>query len=77
MVPEFVMPGERMESKVMRQLRLAMQPSVKDMSCSWGAEWGPVLEQIPKALPPVFDGVRLCIFGLLKAGATLPLGTHA
>jgi hypothetical protein len=71
-VAEFVVPGERIESKVMRLLRLAMQPSVDDFACDWGASWGPVLTQAPETLPPLFDGARLCIFGLVKPDAVLP-----
>jgi hypothetical protein len=61
----------------MRQLRLAMQPSVDDVKCEWGADWGPVLTQTPETPPPLFDGTRLCIFGLVNENATLPQGTSS
>ncbi|ELR24909.1 von Willebrand factor type A domain containing protein [Acanthamoeba castellanii str. Neff] len=73
---EFVVPGERLESKVVRQLRLAMQPSVDDVTVDWGAGWGPVLAQAPETPPPLFDGTRLCLFGLVKPDAALPQGAE-
>lgn len=34
---EFVAAGERIEGKVMRQLRNALQPFINDVHVSWGA----------------------------------------
>ncbi len=44
---EFVIPGERLESKVIRQLKLAVQPSIEDIHVEWGS-WAPKIDQAPK-----------------------------
>ncbi|MDL1948615.1 VWA domain-containing protein [Acidobacteria bacterium ACD] len=60
---EFVAPRERIEGKVMRHLRRALQPAVTDVVLDWG---GLAPEQAPHVLPPVFDGERLLVHGLVK-----------
>ncbi len=44
---EFVIPGERLDSKVIRQLKLAVQPSIEDIQVKWGS-WAPKIDQAPK-----------------------------
>lgn len=60
---EFVAPRERIEAKVMRQLRRALQPAVTDVAVDWG---GLAPEQAQHVLPPVFDGERLLVHGLVR-----------
>ena len=59
---EFIHPGERMEEKVMRQLKRALSPAVTGVEVDWG---GLVHTQAPHRLPPVFAGGRVLVYGFL------------
>ena len=86
---EFVVPGERLEAKVIRQLKRALHESLQEVSLKW--DWSAIGStqqvsarchivthaanfQIPKELPPVFSGERLCVYYLLDKGGDLPKG---
>ena len=64
---EFIYPGERIEPKVVRQFRRLLSPALMDVRVEWG-----VLDvtQAPAAVPPVFAGGRLLLYGLVKEGNT-------
>ena len=63
---EFALEGERMESKVLRLLRYAVQPSAEDISVDWGS-WTPHLNGVsPTEPPPLFNGHLQHIYGILK-----------
>ena len=63
---EFALEGERMESKVLRLLRYAVQPSAEDISVDWGS-WAPHLNGVsPTEPPPLFNGHLQHIYGILK-----------
>ncbi len=56
--------SERMESKVLRQLKRALQPVLKQPSVEWGQL--SVDRQTPQPLPSIFDGERLLVYAFLN-----------
>lgn len=60
---EFIYPGERIESKVLRQLGKAMSPGLSDVKVNWGSLNA---KQAPNYVPPVFAGGRVLVYGFLK-----------
>ncbi len=56
---EFVASGERLEGKVLRQLKRALHPVFKEISVDWGTVH--VKQQSPNPLPPLFDGERMIV----------------
>jgi Ca-activated chloride channel family protein len=62
---EFIAPGERIEAKVLRQLRRLLAPALTEVS----VEWGSGVEAAPWRVPPVFSGERLLVYGRAEKGA--------
>lgn len=62
---EFIYPGERIESKVLRQLGKAMAPALSNVEVDWGLLDA---KQAPHYVPPVFAGGRVLIYGFLADG---------
>jgi Ca-activated chloride channel family protein len=62
---EFIAPGERIEAKVLRQLRRLLAPALTEVS----VEWGDGVEAAPWRVPPVFSGERLLVYGRAEKGA--------
>jgi Ca-activated chloride channel family protein len=60
---EFIAPGERMEGKVLRQLRRALAPALTGVEVDWGTR---KVTQAPLRVPAVFDGGRVLVYGLLE-----------
>lgn len=60
---EFIYPGERIESKVLRQLSRALAPAVTDVRVSWG---GIDVRQAPHRVPAVFASGRVLVYGFLE-----------
>jgi Ca-activated chloride channel homolog len=60
---EFIAPRERIEGKVLRQLRKALAPAVRDATIDWE---GLGATQAPHHVPPVFEGGRVVVYGLLE-----------
>ena len=50
---ETIHPGERIEEKVMRQLKRALSPALTNVEVDWG---GLAVKPAPHRLPPVFAG---------------------
>jgi len=77
---EFIYPGERIESKVMRQFGKLLSPALTDVHVEWH---GIDATQAPAKVPAVFEGGRLLVYGLLRSShagtvtlrATIPSGT--
>ncbi|MES1244016.1 MAG: VIT domain-containing protein [Acidobacteriota bacterium] len=63
---EFIYPGERIEPKVVRQFGRLLSPSLTDARMDWG---GLAVTQAPSAVPQVFAGGRLLVYGFITAGA--------
>ncbi|KAL9954878.1 hypothetical protein ACROYT_G042463 [Oculina patagonica] len=64
---EFVTAQEdRLQSKVIKTLRRALQPFISDVSIAWDLASGWTVQQIPSSLPPLFSGDRLVVYGVLK-----------
>ncbi|KAL9954847.1 hypothetical protein ACROYT_G042429 [Oculina patagonica] len=64
---EFVTAQEdRLQSKVIKTLRRALQPFISDVSIAWNLASGWTVQQIPSSLPPLFSGDRLVLYGVLK-----------
>eukprot|EP01087_Luapelamoeba_hula_P007563 TRINITY_DN1849_c0_g1_i1.p1 TRINITY_DN1849_c0_g1~~TRINITY_DN1849_c0_g1_i1.p1 ORF type:complete len:911 (+),score=210.03 TRINITY_DN1849_c0_g1_i1:64-2733(+) len=75
---EFVLPGENMEVKVMRQLKRAMQPAFTNLQVEFLGDALPEqqkqqIQQAPFRLPPLFAGGRLIVYAFLPTAATAPL----
>jgi len=73
---EFVVSGERAETKVLQQLRRALQPAVENLRVQWLDEShqevnNGSIETSPATLPPVFDGDQLILYAL---GTQRPVG---
>ena len=58
---EFIAPGERLEPKVLRQLRRLMTPAYTDVRVDWD---GASPRQAPHLVPPVFADGRVIVYGL-------------
>ena len=71
---EFIHPGERIEAKVMRQLKRAMAPALTDVEVDWG---GLEVRPAPHRLPPVFDGGRVLVYGFLETAAAATVTLRA
>ncbi|HYR44389.1 MAG TPA: VIT domain-containing protein [Terriglobia bacterium] len=64
---EFVYPGERIETKVLRQLQRALRPPLSDVRLDWN---GLKATQAPHGLPAMFPGEWFRVYALLDdAGA--------
>jgi hypothetical protein len=61
---EFIHPGERIEEKVMRQLKRALTPAWTDVEVDWN---GLSVTPAPHHQPPVFAGGRLLAYGFVDA----------
>ena len=62
-VAEFIYPGERIEPKVVRQFGRLLSPALTNVCMEWD---GADVVQAPSALPPVFSGGRLLLYGFLR-----------
>ena len=62
--------GERLQPKVIRSLKRALQPAVTDVSVEFkvSSEFTPT--QSPHNLPPVFSGEKMVVYGILKPKGT-------
>jgi Ca-activated chloride channel family protein len=60
---ELIYPGERIESKVLRQLSRALAPALTDVRVNWG---GLAVKQAPNRVPAVFAGGRVLVYGFLE-----------
>jgi len=68
---EFIVSGQAMEEKVMRQLSRAMQPSLSNMTIDWAQL---KVAQGPFRLPPLFLGGRLVVYAFLQNGSETERG---
>jgi Ca-activated chloride channel homolog len=59
---EFIHPGERIEPKVLRQFKRILSPGLNDVRVTWQ---GLRVKQVPSVVPPVFDGSRFMVYGLV------------
>ena len=53
--------------QVIRSLKRALQPAVTDVSVEFMVPGGYEVVQSPQNLPPVFNGEKLVVYGILKA----------
>jgi len=60
---EFVQSGERLERKVLNQLKIALRPVLKNIKLDFGLFQCPTYS--PNPLPPIFDGQRLIVYAFL------------
>uniref|UniRef100_A0A6B2KX07 VWFA domain-containing protein n=1 Tax=Arcella intermedia TaxID=1963864 RepID=A0A6B2KX07_9EUKA len=63
---EFVVSGERIEPKVMKQLKRALMPILKNITIDWSGLDHPKYSNLTTNFPPVFDGERILIYGFLS-----------
>ena len=74
---EFIAPGERIETKVLRLFGRLFAPALDEVTLEWG---GLEVAQSPTALPPMMGGTRMLAYGFTSEvkPATLTLrGTGA
>ncbi|XP_028392748.1 von Willebrand factor A domain-containing protein 5A-like isoform X1 [Dendronephthya gigantea] len=63
---EFITSGERMQAKVIRFLKKAMQPAVTNTQVSYTTPAGVTVTSVPKgSLPAIFIGERLIVYAIL------------
>ena len=67
---EFIYPGERIESKVVRQFGRLLSPALTDVRVEWSDL---TVTQAPTVVPPVFASGRLLIYGLDSSPAGSPV----
>jgi hypothetical protein len=67
-VAEFIYPGERIEPTVMRQFGRLLSPALTNIRVEWS---GAAVTQAPSAVPPVFSGGRLLLYGFMKSGTAV------
>jgi uncharacterized protein YegL len=60
---EFILSGENMDEKVLRQLKRALKPALTDIKMDWGSLKN--VEQTPFHLPPLFSGGRLVVYAFV------------
>ena len=84
---EFIKEGDRMQSKVREKyniillcvafqqvissLKKALQPSVTDVKLTFSVPPGVNVLQSPNKIPPVFNGDKLVMYGILKGGKAM------
>ena len=68
---EFALEGERLESKVLRLLRYAVQPSAEDVEIDWGSWANQLVGVVPKEVPPIFNGHLQHLYGILKKDSVI------
>jgi hypothetical protein len=62
-IGEFIAGYERIEDKVMQQMRRSLQPALHSLSLNWN-QLHPKI-QTPLQLPPLFNGEQMNVFALL------------
>lgn len=62
---EFIHPGERIETKVLRMFNRVSTPALTDVRMDWG---GMTVTQTPNPVPPVFGGDSLTVFARVEGG---------
>ena len=60
---EFIYPGERIEPKVLRQLKRALVPALTDVRMDWGDR---KVTQAPYHVPPLFAGSWVLVYGFFE-----------
>ena len=60
---EFIQPGERIEARVLRQFARLMSPAMADVRLEW---LDGEATSVPAVLPPLFDGQRYLVYGLVN-----------
>lgn len=63
---EFVLSNHLLQTKVIRTLKRALQPSYDDVTVSWSLPDGWNVDQIPSVIPPLFCDQRLVVYGILE-----------
>jgi hypothetical protein len=69
---EYVVSGERLEAKVLRQLKRALQPVLKQPVIEYAEGEGVVVQaRTPDPLPAVFDGERIIAYAFFNTTDTV------
>ena len=63
---EFIYPGERIESKVLRMFGRISTPALTEVHMDWGAMQ---VVQSPNPVPPIFGGDSLTVFARIASGS--------
>eukprot|EP00731_Ephydatia_muelleri_P002780 Em0001g2780a len=67
---EFVKEGERMQAKVIRSLKRALQPAVTDVVVKFKVPTEFEVLQSPQTIPPIFNGEKLVMYGIMSPKTT-------
>lgn len=62
---EMIVPGERIEPKVLRQFGRLRTPTLAGVTIDWG---GLIVTQSPAVVPPIFEGDPLCVWARVESG---------
>ncbi|XP_048586492.1 von Willebrand factor A domain-containing protein 5A-like isoform X1 [Nematostella vectensis] len=63
---EFVRGQDKLQVKVIKTLKRALQPALTNVALSWALPDGWKLQEVQSKLPPVFKGERLIAYGVFK-----------
>ncbi|XP_048586211.1 von Willebrand factor A domain-containing protein 5A [Nematostella vectensis] len=64
---EFVRGQDKLQVKVIKTLKRALQPALTNVALSWALPDGWKLQEVQSKLPPVFKGERLIAYGVFKS----------
>ncbi|KAL5473286.1 hypothetical protein EMCRGX_G027753 [Ephydatia muelleri] len=68
---EFIQSGERLQPKVIRSLKQALQPSVTNLRVEFQLPAGFEVTQAPSKAPVLFNGDKAVVYGILKGPSEL------
>ncbi|KAL5473274.1 hypothetical protein EMCRGX_G027733 [Ephydatia muelleri] len=68
---EFIQSGERLQPKVIRSLKQALQPSVTNLRVEFQLPAGFEVTQAPSKAPVLFSGDKAVVYGILKGPSEL------
>ncbi|KAL5473250.1 hypothetical protein EMCRGX_G027707 [Ephydatia muelleri] len=68
---EFIQSGERLQPKVIRSLKQALQPSVTNLRVEFQLPAGFEVTQTPSKAPVLFSGDKAVVYGILKGPSEL------
>eukprot|EP00731_Ephydatia_muelleri_P029214 Em0020g858a len=68
---EFIQSGERLQPKIIRSLKQALQPSVTNLRVEFQLPAGFEVTQAPSKAPVLFSGDKAVVYGILKGPSEL------
>eukprot|EP01102_Stenamoeba_stenopodia_P008144 TRINITY_DN2315_c0_g3_i1.p1 TRINITY_DN2315_c0_g3~~TRINITY_DN2315_c0_g3_i1.p1 ORF type:complete len:851 (-),score=154.13 TRINITY_DN2315_c0_g3_i1:33-2585(-) len=72
---QFIKLGEKIEPKIMSQLKHALQPGLSNVRVHWGVPKGDT-KQAPQDIPPIYSGSRFIAYAFIDPAAPIPTELH-